>query len=90
MTLDYSEVSSTIMLQGGGAESMPIMVPIINDILVEDNETLTLVFTVLSDSGNIATYSPSMATITILDIDGRGSLPELDGDVGGYDLMFSP
>lgn len=64
-----------VMLQGEVMESQQIMVLIEDDFLVEDNETLSLVSTVMSDSGNIGTYDPTMATITILDFDGRGIPP---------------
>ena len=76
--MDYSEVDMNIMLVGGdtATEIMQIMVPILDDIIIEDTEDLTLVFSVNSDSGNINTYSPTTATITILDIDGRGTLAQ--------------
>ena len=69
---DYEEVNTTVILQGGGMESQQIMVMILNDFVVEDNETLSLMFTVDNDSGNIGSYDPAVATITILDFDGRG------------------
>ena len=53
-------------------ESQQIMVMILDDFVVEENETLSLMFTVDNDSGNIASYDPAVATITILDFDGRG------------------
>ena len=74
MDVDYTAVDTTAMLQGTTMQMMNIMVPIIDDNIVEDTETLTVVFTVMDDSGNIEVFEPSTATITILDIDGRGTL----------------
>ena len=63
----------TVTLRGGGEESLEIMIPILDDFIVEENETLTITFVVVSDSGNIDIYSPDLATITIVDNDGRVS-----------------
>ena len=65
-------MNTTVLLQGGVLESQQIMIVIEDDIIVEDNETFSLSFTIDMDSGNIETYDPSLATITILDFDGRG------------------
>ena len=74
MDADYTAVDTMAMLQGTTMQMLNIMVPITDDNIVEDTETLTVVFTVMGDSGNIDVFEPSTATITILDIDGRGTL----------------
>ena len=61
----------TFMLRGDDQEFFEIMIPIINDFSIEGTETFTVSFTVVSDSGDIELYEPSMVTITILDDDGR-------------------
>ena len=70
---DYTENMMTVTLRGGGEESLEIMIPILDDFIVEENETLTITFVVVRDSGNINIYSPDLATITIIDNDGRVS-----------------
>lgn len=61
----------TIVLLGDGEERLEIMIPILNDNIVENSENFTLNFTVISDSGNIPFYQPSLANIQIIDDDGR-------------------
>lgn len=58
-------------MRGGGDESFTVMIPIIDDIRVEETESFTVEFEVLNDSGNIASYDPIQATVQILDDDGR-------------------
>ena len=64
----------TITLRGGGAEFQDIMIPITNDNIVEPTENFLLQFIVVSDSGNIPNYEPSMATIQIIDDDSKYSI----------------
>ena len=71
---DYTQTIMTITLRGDGEESLEIMIPITNDFIVEQDETFTISFNPVSDSGNIPFYMPTTATILIIDDDGRGSL----------------
>ena len=57
-------------MRGGGQESVDVIVPIRDDNRVEDPESLSVVFEVLSSSGNII-FDPTRATVIILDDDGR-------------------
>ena len=68
---DYNGTFMTITLRGGGEEVLEIMIPIIDDNIVEQTESFTLQFIVNGDSGNIQLYQPSMATIQVIDDDSK-------------------
>jgi glucose/arabinose dehydrogenase len=55
-----------------GATSRTLAIPVINDLDVEPNETLTV--TLHSPQGGATVGSPSLATVTIVDNDRRGTV----------------
>ena len=67
---DYTAVSQSVSFAAGDTANKTVSIPIINDTLVEGNETLTL--TLSSPTGGATLGSPSTAVLTITDNDGGG------------------
>ncbi|NWG01122.1 MAG: IPTL-CTERM sorting domain-containing protein [Thermoanaerobaculaceae bacterium] len=72
---DYTAVSGQLTWADGDTSNRQIVVPIVNDALVEGNETFTVTLTDLPGNGYVGT--PSTATVTILDDDTAEPIPTL-------------
>ena len=53
---------------------MEIMLPIVNDSIVEETEEFTVTFEVISQSGNIPFFEPTRANVEIIDDDRKATL----------------
>ncbi len=69
---DYTAVSQSVSFAAGDTANKTVSIPIINDTLVEGNETLTL--TLSDPTGGVTLGSPSTAVLTITDNDGGVTL----------------
>src|SRR5262249_46839964 len=65
--LDYAAVSGTLIWAAGDSSSKTFTVPILEDALVEGNETIALSLSSVSGGATIGT--PASATLTIVDND---------------------
>jgi hypothetical protein len=84
---DYTTASGTIDFEDGDSSTKTFMVPILEDTLEEDSETVTLT---LSGPTNGATLgSPSTAVLTIHDNDAQIDviINEVDSDTPGTDVL---
>ena len=64
---DYTAVSQTVSFADGDTANKTVNIPILNDVLVEGNETVNV--TLSSPTGGATLGSPSTATLTITDDD---------------------
>ena len=74
---DFTAVSGTLSWDVGDAEPKTIVVPILEDTIIEGNETFTVT---LSDPFLADLGAPSMATVTIIDNDAVGDSVGLVGN----------
>ncbi len=72
---DYTAVSGQLSWADGDGSSRQIVVPIVDDAVVEGNETFTVTLTDLPGGGFVG--SPSSVTVTILDNDQAEPIPTL-------------
>ncbi|HEV2834591.1 MAG TPA: S8 family serine peptidase, partial [Pyrinomonadaceae bacterium] len=78
---DYVTSLGTVRF-ASGESSKTINIPLINDVLVEGNETLTIV---LTEAASATLGSPSAATVTILDND---SIPSTVNPIDGVEFFI--
>jgi len=69
---DYTAISQTVSFASGDTANKTVSIPIIDDTLVEGNETVNLVLS--SPTGGATLGSPSTAVLTITDNDGGATL----------------
>ena len=62
---DYTAVTTTVTFANGDAANKTVNVPILNDAVIESNETINL--TLAIQSGSVPLGNPSNATMTIQD-----------------------
>ncbi|MBS4096778.1 MAG: hypothetical protein KGZ83_08090 [Sulfuricella sp.] len=71
--VDFSTAIQGVTFADGDTTPKTISIPIINDSLVEGNETFRISFSTGSPTGGAALGSPSIATVTIVDDDSGAS-----------------
>ena len=69
---DYTAVTQTVLFANGDATNKTVTIPILDDMLVEGNETVNL--TLSSPTGGATLGSPATAVLTIIDNDAPGTL----------------
>ena len=69
---DYTAVNQTVTFASGDTANKTVSIPIVNDTLVEPNETINLALT--SPTGGATLGSPNTAVLTITDNDGGTTL----------------
>ena len=69
---DYTAVTQTVTFANGDTANKTVPIPIVNDTLVEPNETINLALT--SPTGGATLGSPNTAVLTITDNDGGTTL----------------
>ena len=69
---DYTAVTQTVLFANGDATNKTVAIPILDDMLVEANETVNL--TLSSPTGGATLGNPATAVLTIIDNDAPGTL----------------
>ena len=67
---DYTAVTQTVSFANGDATNKTVAIPILDDVLVEANETVNL--TLSSPTGGATLGNPATAVLTIIDNDAPG------------------
>ncbi|MBP0006374.1 MAG: hypothetical protein J7642_22090 [Cyanobacteria bacterium SBC] len=78
---DYDNTSIEVSFTDGDTTEKVISIPIVDDALVEGNETLQLTF--INPTGSALLGSQNTATVTIVDNDGSSSPPSPPGTGSG-------
>ena len=65
---DFNPVSTSLTFTSGGATSLPVVIPLVDDNVLESSEYFTAL---LVSSSQRVTVGQAMANVTILDDDGR-------------------
>ena len=69
---DYTAVTQTVLFANGDATNKTVAVPVLDDMLVEANETVNL--TLSSPTGGATLGNPATAVLTIVDNDAPSTL----------------
>ena len=65
---DFNPVSTSLTFTAGGATSLPVVIPLVDDSVLEPSEYFTVL---LVSSSQRVTVGQGSANVTILDDDGR-------------------